>query len=147
MTLEPHGLSGWQRLWFICVGATSALVATSVNQFPSLSEYNVTLLSWFFNPVYSGWIWALLAVEAVCIGSGIVLLTQTRWRKMFILSRLNWAFAFFALAWLAGVAFLVRFNGETPVLLLWLALVAIVILSVAYWLWRRQIEAQEVIFP
>lgn len=147
MSTGTQDMSSWQRLWSICAGATSVLVVTSVNQFPSLRDYEVTLLGWFFNPVYSGWIWSLLALESTCIGSGIILLTQPRWREIPARSRINWAFAFFALAWVAAVAFIVRLHGETPMLLLWIAAISVVILGAGYWFWRRRIEMQEEMFP
>ncbi|MCG8351667.1 MAG: hypothetical protein MI924_28195 [Chloroflexales bacterium] len=147
MTTDVQNLTVWQRLWFICAGATSVLVATAVNEFPSLSTYQVTLIGWFFNPVYSGWIWALLALEITCIGAGITLLVRSNHRQIPIRSRINQAFGFLALAWIAGVVFFIRLSGEIPLLLLWFATMTLIVLGTLYWLWRRRIEVKEELFP
>jgi hypothetical protein len=147
MSSEKDPLSKWQRLWYFCAGATAVLAITAINQFPSLSAYQVTLTGWFVNPLYSGWIWALIALGTVCVASGFILLLLPRRQQIPVQSSINWAFGFFLLGWIAAMAFFVRVSGEIPSLFLWVALVAIVALGSLYWLLRYRIDAREEFFP
>jgi hypothetical protein len=140
-------LSSWQHLWYFCAGAIAALAISAINKFPSLSTYQVTLTGWFFNPLYSGWIWALIALGTTCAASGLVLLLLPSGRQFPAETRINWAFGFFLLGWIATMAFFVRVSGEIPTLFLWVALVAILALSALYWVLRYRLDAREELFP
>jgi hypothetical protein len=147
MNADSQDLSSWQRLWYICAGAAAVLVITSINQFPSLSSYRVSLVGWFFNPLYSGWLWALIALEAICVGSSLFILVQAYRQKVLSRIQTNQAFGFLLLGWISAVGFFVRLNGEIPILLLWVSLISMVGMGILYWFMRHRIDIQEELFP
>jgi hypothetical protein len=147
MNADSQDLSSWQRLWYICAGAAAVLVITSINQFPSLSSYRMSFAGWFFNPLYSGWLWALIAHEAICVGSGLFLLVQAYRQKVLSRIQTNQAFGFLLLGWISAVGFFVRLNGEIPILLLWVSLISMVGMGILYWFMRHRIDIQEELFP
>jgi xanthine/uracil permease len=147
MNENNHNLSLWQHIWYVCAGATGVMVVMSINEFPSLSEYQVTLLGWFINPLYSGLIWAMIALELTCIISGLILLFKRDFRDVPKSSRYNWALGFFLLGWIAALSFFIRLDNEIPTLLLWLAVGALVIVAALYWSLRRRMDAREELFP
>lgn len=146
MSSDFQELSIWQRIWYVCAGATAVLAATSINQFPSLSRYQVSLLEWFVNPLYSGWIWAFMALEVTCVVAGVRLLLQGR-HKTPDRSRVNWILGFLLLGWISGVAFFVRLSGEIPAVLFTFSLVSIAGIGLMYWFLLRRIELKEELFP
>lgn len=147
MNTPTHGLTTWQRIWYACAGATAVLTFQSINQLPSLSSYQVTFLEWFVNPLYSGLIWTMIVLEITFIVSGIILLLAPGLRHIRLLSRINWAFGFFVLGWIAALSFFFRLGLEVPPMLLILALLVLVLITGVYWVLRYRLDVQDEIFP
>lgn len=147
MNTDSNGLDTWKCIWYICMGATSVLAVQSINQLPSLSAYQITFLEWFVNPLYSGLIWAMIALEVACIVSGLFLLLAPGVRHIRWQRRINWGFGFFILGWVAALSFFVRLDYEIPTFLLWIAVAALAVLAGLYWFLRHRMDVQEDIFP
>lgn len=141
-------LTFWKHLRLICVGAFVALSLSAINEFPSFpSQMFFTLVTWWFNPLYGGWLWAWLLLEAITALSGLFLLLAPHAQRTPLASRLNLAFGYWGLTWLGLLPFIARLRGETPPFLLWVATTLVIVLCALYVLVRRRVDIHADMFP
>ncbi len=144
---EDVNFNRWQYLLAGCIGGCSVLLITAVQPFPPTPDgmYFETVAEWFVNPVYGGWLWACAAIGLLSGLAGLLLIVRPRYHQLE--GRLNMAVAFFMVAWLSFLAFLLR---EELFLSNSLALLLLLILGVifgGYWWLRHRLDQREQTFP
>jgi len=136
MTIEylEKQLESWKRLLLLFLGAAFTLTASTIG---ITGDYYFTL----------GWVVIWIVVQLGAMPAGLMLLFGKEWRRLPLSRRLNAAFGYLAVAWLAWLAVGFRVVGET---LGGFAFIVFVggVLGAAYLLTRRaRINASEEIFP
>ena len=125
-------LERWKKWLLVCAGAAVTFLTTGVDSVTS-------------NPGFPGWFITWLILQLGTTPAGFMILCGRGWRALPLAARLNTAFGYLSVAWIALIGVGVR---AQPSAFLFLVFLFGLPLTAAYlWLRRTRIDAPEEMFP
>ncbi len=136
MTIEylEQQLEKWKRILLLFLGAGLALAAST---FGYMEPYTFSL----------GWVTAWVVLQLGTVPVGLLMLFGKDWRQLPLTQRLNTAFGFLAVAWLAWLAIGFRVAGESFATVAFILLLGAILAAIYLVLRRAKAYAPEEIFP